>query len=135
MTVSASAGCSSDLPEQVRQREFSVAVVQTGSRITLTPSSPTLVEKHEIGGRIYSDQFSVTLWFDDYYLDYALLDRVTPTDWVGIRGSLQGTSTPSAIAGVFTGAFDYYLTNAGANFPGRLTASCPADPAYVLRRE
>jgi hypothetical protein len=135
LTVSASPECRDKLPEAIREREFSVTIVQTGSRITFTPSSPTLVRKNAIEGHVYSDVFSVTLWYDDYYLDYGVLERVSPTDWVGIRGSLQGTSTTSAIAGVFTGAFDYYVTNASATFLSRLTATCAADPAYLLRRE
>lgn len=135
LTVSASPACSSTLPEAIRQREFTVGIAQSGNRITLTPSSPTLVRKNAIEGRIYSDYVSVTLWFEDYYVDYGLFDRVTPTDWVGIRGSLQGTVKMPAIDGTFSGAFDYYQTNSGALFPGRLTATCAADPSYVLRRE
>jgi hypothetical protein len=135
LTVSASPACNSTLPEALRQREFSVTIAQSGNRITLTPSSPTLVRKTAIDGRIYSDFVTATLWFDDYYLDYGLLDRVTPTDWVGIRGSLQGTVKNVAIDGLLDGAFDYYVTNPGALFPSRLTATCAADPNFVLRRE
>jgi hypothetical protein len=107
----------------------------TGNRISLTPSSPTLNSQHAIDGRIYSDVVTLNLWYDEYYGDYGLLDRVSSTDWVGIRGVLQGTARASSIEGSFTGAFDYYLTTANAFSPGHVTSTCAADPAFVLRRE
>jgi hypothetical protein len=135
LTLSAAPECDSRLPEDTRRREFSLAIVQNGTHFTATPSSPTLYRKYGIEGRIYGDVFSMTLWYDDYYGDYSLLDHVSQTDWVGIRGTIQGTGTTSSIQGAFSGSFDYYQTAANAMFPARMTATCAADPSYVFRRD
>lgn len=135
LTLKASPQCSGTLPEATREREFTVTITQTESRLVLNPSSPTLNRQYAIDGKIYSDVVIVNLWYDDYYGDYSLLDRVSPTDWVGIRGVLQGTAHASSIEGSFTGAFDYYLTTANMTFPGQRTFTCAADPAFVLRRQ
>lgn len=135
LRISAPDDCSSKLPEDVRQREFSVSIAQDGSHIAFTPSSPTIASGGPIDGRIFADAFSVNLSFDDYYLTYGLLDRPSPTDWVGIRGTMEGTSTVSSVQGAFSGAFDYYRTVPEATGPAGVPIVCLGSSPFVLTRE
>jgi hypothetical protein len=135
LRISAPDDCSSKLPEDVRQREFSVSIAQDGSHFAFTPSSPTIASGGPIDGRIFADAFSVNLSFDDYYLTYGLLDRPSPTDWVGIRGTMEGTSTVSSVQGAFSGAFDYYRTVPESTGPAGVPIVCLGSSPFVLTRE
>jgi hypothetical protein len=135
LTISAPDACSSKLPEDVRQREFSVSIAQDGTHIAFWPSSPTIASRNPIEGRIFADAFSVNLSFDDYYVTYGLLDRPSPTDWVGIRGTMEGTSTTSSVQGAFNGGFDYYRTVPEARSPTGVPIVCLGSSPFVLTRE
>ena len=52
-----------------------------------------------------------------------------------IRHFDRGVSIVIGLMGAFSGAFDYYQTVPSATFPSRMTATCAADPSYVLRRD
>ena len=134
MTISAAPDCSSQLPDDVRQRAFEISITQAGSHLTLVPSSPTMVPRGSIEGRIFADSFSADLAYDFYYISYALLDRASSTDWVGIRGSMAGTSTATSIDGVLSGAFDYYHTNPDAKGPGGVPVVCQGNSTFTIAR-
>ena len=137
LTISAPDECRSKLPGDVRQREFSVSIVQDGTHIAFWASSPTIASGYPnpMEGRIFADAFSVNLSFDDYYVTYGLLDRPSPTDWVGIRGTMEGTSTTSSVQGAFNGGFDYYRTVPEARSPTGVPIVCLGSSPFVLTRE
>jgi hypothetical protein len=135
LAITAPPDCSGKLPEDVRQREFNVSITQAESHITLRPSSPTIASGGSIEGRIFRDTLSASLWYDDYYLAYGLLDRPGPADWVGIRGTIEGSSTASSVEGAFSGAFDYYHTTPEAKGPGGVPVVCLGNSTFSLTRE
>src|SRR4030095_7746300 len=69
------------------------------------------------------------------YLDDGLLDRPTPTDWVGVTGTGEATGNESAISGTFKGRFDYYITAANVRFVQGVPSGCAANPDFTLRRQ
>ena len=82
--------------------------------------------------RIAGPAFSMTLFYDDYYLDYSLMERISPTELVGINGDLTGTATSTSITGELVGNFNYYQSS--SNFPSGIPRSCAADRQFELRR-
>ena len=139
MTFRTSSACSSNWSAEARQREITAAITQQGTRLTVRFMGPTLVPNFGSGttqGRIAGTAFSMTLFFDDYYVIYSLMERFNPTEWVGIRGSFEGVANSPAtvVDGTFTGSFDYYVTAANATFPSGPVRTCAAEPQIQLRR-
>ena len=135
LTLSATSSCTSGWPETVRRREVTAVIAQNDTRLTVTFSGPTVRPGVRSTGRIAGNLFSLNVYGDSYYyLEYSLLDRPTPTDWVGIYGTIEGTASPSTVTGSFTGGFDYYVTSANATFLSGFPRSCQADPTLELRR-
>jgi len=135
-SLSASSPCSDSWPEAIRRLEEPTQISQDGTRLTFRFTAPT-VQQSFVGsfGRIAGTEFSLTINFDDYYLDYGLLERPNPTDWVGVFGTAEGTGSESAISGTFNGRFDYYITAANARFPQGVPKGCAADSSFTLKRQ
>jgi carboxypeptidase family protein len=135
-SVSASSPCSDAWPEAIRHLDEAVAITQQGTRLTFRFTAPT-VQQSFVGssGRIAGTEFSLAINFDDYYLDYGLLERLTPTDWVGVVGTGEGSGDQSTIRGTFKGRFDYYVTQASARFLTGVANGCVANPEFTLRRQ
>jgi Bacterial Ig-like domain (group 2) len=133
-----SSACSATWPQVAREREIPTTITQQGTRLTFAFGGSTVRQGFSFGsnsGRIASNAFQLILYFDDYYVTYGILDRPTPTDWVGIYGTAEGTVTsPTSISGSFAGTFDYYATAATATFPTGVVRSCATDPFFELRR-
>jgi Carboxypeptidase regulatory-like domain/Bacterial Ig-like domain (group 2) len=132
-----SSACSSSWPQVVREREIPTTMTQQGTRLTFRFTGPSIQSSFSnySSGRIAGKDFLMTLSFDDYYRLYGIMDRPTPTDWVGIYGTAEGVATsPTLISGSFAGTFDYYTSTANSNFPQGFARSCAADPAFELRR-
>jgi hypothetical protein len=136
LSLSASSPCSDAWPAAIRHLDEPVAITQNGTRLTFQFTAPT-VQQSFVGssGRIAGTEFSIAIEFDDYYLDYALLDRLTPTDWVGVFGTGEGSGDQTTIRGTFKGRFDYYVTQASARFPTGVANGCVANPEFTLRRQ
>ena len=137
LVFTTSSACSSSWPQVVREREISTTITQQGTRLSFFFPGPTIQSSYSgyISGRIAGTAFQLILSFDDYYRIYGVMDRPTPTDWVGIFGTAEGTVTsPTSISGSFAGTFDYYATAATATFPTGTARSCAADQFFELRR-
>lgn len=136
LSLSASSPCSDSWPETIRHREEPTDITENGTRLTFKFTSPTFQPAFAgISGRIAGSEFSMAIDFDDYYLDYGLLERPSPTDWVGVFGTGEGTGDQSTISGTFNGRFDYYITQASARFLTGVPKSCAANPEFTLRRQ
>jgi hypothetical protein len=150
-TLSASPSCRADTPEAAWDREFDVSITQQGTRLSITRTSPTFYESCSPGnrpvtesGRIFGQMLSFVITGDTYGSDYSspcLFDRLSPTEWLGISGFVQGTVTGSVIRGTLDttqgGAFDLYQSLATASVPygSPPTAICHAkDHSITLRR-
>jgi hypothetical protein len=151
VTLSASPSCRANTPEVAWQREFDVSISQQGTRLSLTRTSPTFYESCTIGhspgteeGRIFGQTLSSLISGDTYGSDYSypcLFDRLSPTEWLGISGFVQGTVAGSVIRGTLDttqgGAFDLYESPSTATAPvGPPKAICHAkDHSMTLRRK
>jgi hypothetical protein len=136
LSLSASSPCSDSWPEAIRHREEPAEITETGTRLAFRFTSPTFQPAFAgTTGRIAGSEFSIAIDFDDYYLEYGLLERPSPTDWVGVFGTGEGTGDQSTISGTFTGRFDYYITQASARFVTGVPKSCAANPEFTLRRQ
>jgi Bacterial Ig-like domain (group 2) len=133
LIVSTSSACSDNWSPEARRREVGALVAQQGGRLTINFQNVTQYV-YQSTGRIAGDVFSLTLFYDDYYLDWGLMQRVSPTEWIGVNGEFLGTATGTLITGTFTGNFHYYQTAANAQFPGSNPRQCPADPKFEFRR-
>jgi Bacterial Ig-like domain (group 2) len=135
MRVSAKSGCTSSWPEILRQHEVTAKIAQNVSRLTVKFSGASVQPSFESTGNIIGDNFGLSIYGDFYYYRaYSLLVRPTPTDWVGIYGTITGTASPSVVTGRFSGYFDYYTTPANATFPTGAVRFCPADFELDFRR-
>lgn len=133
LVVTTSSACSDTWPAQARRREAAATVTQEGTRLGIRfPSAAISLFGGNNPARIAGPAFTMTLYYDDYYLDYTLVERIGPTEWVGINGNLTGTATLTSIKGEFVGNFHYYLS--GTNFPSGVPTSCVADLPFEFRR-
>jgi hypothetical protein len=133
LSISTSGPCSETWSPEARKREVVANITQRDTRLSIRfENVPTFV--YESVGRIASDVFSMTLFYDDYYLDWGLTQRVSPTEWVGVNGEFRGVANGPVITGTLTGSFHYYLSAANAQFPGPNPRECPADTAFEFRR-
>ncbi len=134
MTVTTSSACSAGWPAPARRREVPAAFTQNGTRLNVRFTGTQVVFPFTNTGRIAGTSFWLALYYDTYYLDYGLTERISPTEWVGINGVFEGTATGSSIAGNFAGTFNYYVTTANAQFPTGLGQPCAADAPFEFRR-
>ena len=133
LIVTASSACSDTWPAQARKREVAATVAQQGTRLFVRfPNAAISLYPGNNPARIAGSAFSMTLFYDDYYLDYTLVERIGPSEWVGINGELTGTATSTSITGELVGNFHYY--QASSNFPSGVPRGCPADRQFELRR-
>lgn len=132
LIVSTSSACSQTWPAQARRREVNATVRQQGTRLDVRFPSHVF-SAVDNPGRMAGSSFSMSLYYDDYYLDYGLLERIGDREFAGVNGLFTGSGTDSLITGQFAGNLNYYQS-ATANFPSGLPATCPADPTFELRR-
>ena len=136
LSLSAASPCSDAWPEAIRHLDEPVAITQQGTRLTFRFTAPTIQQGFTAtSGRIAGTEFSLAIDFDDYYEDYGLLDRMTPTDWIGVTGTGEASGDRTAIRGTFAGRFDYYVTQASARFLTGVAQGCAANPEFTLRRQ
>jgi hypothetical protein len=131
LVVTASSACSDTWPAQARKREVAATVTQQGTRLIIrfpNAANPSTNNPARIAG----PTFSMNLYYDDYYLDYSLMERISPTEWVGINGDLTGTATSNSITGELVGNFHYYQSM--TNFPSGVPRGCAADRPFEFRR-
>jgi hypothetical protein len=93
-----------------------------------------------VNGRIFGQALSFVLPGDTYYgydlsVGPDLLERLSPTQWLGITGLVKGTVTGSDIHAVMDGRFEYSETAATATRAASSVTACQGkDSGIVLRR-
>ena len=131
LVVTTSSACSEMWPAQARKREVAATVTQQGTRLTIRfPNA--MQPSNNNPARIAGPAFSMNLYYDDYYLDYSLMERISSTELVGINGDLTGTATSTSISGELVGNVNYYQSS--SNFPRGTPSSCAADRQFEFRR-
>ena len=60
------------------------------------------------------------------------MERISPSEWVGVNGDLTGTATSTSITGELVGNFHYYQSS--SNFPSGVPRGCAADRQFEFRR-
>jgi hypothetical protein len=138
VTLSASPSCRANVPEVAWEREFDVSIIQQDTYLSITRTSPTFFESCAPGnrpitapGRIVGQTLSFVIGGDSGGSDYSdpcLFDRLSPTEWLGISGFVEGTVAGASVLGALDtgrgGAFDLY-----ESLP---TATRPAGPPRVI---
>ena len=138
VTLSASPSCRANVPEVAWEREFDVSIIQQDTYLSITRTSPTFFESCAPGnrpittpGRIFGQTLSFVIGGDTNGSPYSfpcLFDRLSPTEWLGITGFVEGTVTGTTFLGALDtnrgGAFDLY-----ESLP---TATRPAGPPIVI---
>lgn len=145
LTMSASNSCRAALPEAAWQREFDATISQEGTHFRITLASPTLydITRSSFEGRVFGQTISFIVVGDTCYGDWSdpdLFDALSPTEWLGITGSVQGTAAGSEIRATLDstmcGAFDVWQSGTGGRPAGPPQAVCHAkDSMMVLRRK
>jgi hypothetical protein len=109
-----------------------VSIKQQDTHLSITRTSPTFYEGCTQDGepaiemgRIFGQALSFVIVGDTAYGTYnfpCLFDRLSPTQWLGISGAVQGSVTGSVIRGALDssgGALDIYApASATATTPG-----------------
>ncbi len=131
LVVTTSSACSEMWPAQARKREVAATVTQQGTRLTIRFPNAAQPSNNN-PARIAGPAFSMNLYYDDYYLDYSLMERISSTELVGINGDLTGTATSTSIRGELVGNVNYYQSS--PNFPRGTPSSCAADRQFEFRR-
>lgn len=138
VTLSASPSCRANVPEVAWEREFDVSIIQQDTYLSITRTSPTFFESCALGnrpitapGKILGQTLSFVIGGDSGGSDYSdpcLFDRLSPTEWLGISGFVEGTVAGASVLGALDtgrgGAFDLY-----ESLP---TATRPAGPPRVI---
>jgi len=148
--LSAAPACRANTPGAAWEREFNLDINQQGTRLSITRVSQSFWESCTVAhgtateqGRIFGRALSFVIVGDTYGNDYSypcLFDRLSPTQWLGLSGLVEGTVTGSIVHGTMNtaqGAFDLYETAPTATEPyGTAPKSiCHApDHTLVLRR-
>ena len=133
LVVSTSSACSDTWPAAARRREVHAVVNQQETLLNVRFPGHVFFPVDN-RGRIAGTAFSLTLYFDFYYLDYGLLERLSSTEWVGVNGFFSGTATQMLVTGQFAGNINYYPSSASTNFPSGTPRTCAADPTFEFRR-
>jgi hypothetical protein len=148
-TLSEAPGCRANAPQAAWERQFDLDITQQNTHLSITRTSPTFLESCTRNrpateqGRIFGQTLSFLIVGDTYGSDYSwpcLFDRLSPTEWLGISGSVQATVNGSTIRGTMDtgqgGAFDLYESTPAATSPsGPPTAICHApDHIITIRR-
>jgi len=139
MTLMPAASCAGNLPALAVGRVISVQLSQQGANVQAFFSGPTIynLPSAHLGSVIGN---ALSLWIDardvDTHFEAFVFDRLTPTQWIGISGSVTGTVAEPEFSAVLSGAVDLYTAPASANFPPPPpVAGCPGNHALTFRRK
>jgi hypothetical protein len=148
LTLSTASSCRANLPEVAHAREFDARITQQGTHFYVTLTSPTIYDfnapSYDGDGTIFGQALSFLIPGDTNYGDWSspdIFDRLSPTQWLGISGFVQGTVTGSEIRATLDttmgGTFDYWESLPTATVPGGPPqAVCHAkDNDMLLRRK
>jgi hypothetical protein len=138
VTLSASPSCRANVPEVAWEREFDVSIIQQDTNLYITRTSPTFFESCAPGnrpvtapGRIVGQTLSFVIGGDTNGSPYSfpcLFDRLSPTEWLGITGFVEGTVTGNT----FRGALDTDRGGALDLYESLPTATRPAGAPIVI---
>ena len=140
VTLSASPSCRGSLPEVARDRAFEATITQQSSslRIVLTSATSNCRCSSSNPGRILGPAFSFTInaqtpdFAPPTFLVPCLVDSLTPTESLGIYGTVSGTVTGSQIQATLDGSLDYYRSAEPVGVP---PTQCSAhDHVMTFRR-
>jgi hypothetical protein len=149
VTLSASPSCRGTLPEPARERAFTAVITQQGTTFHISLSSPTSYaavpfcsitpgQPTEASGRILGAALSFVILGEEAALDGSfvvpcMVDSLTPTESLGIYGTVSGTVSGSEIHGSLDGHVDYYSPAQPVGGKPQTQCSAP-DHAMVFRR-
>ncbi|HET9370888.1 MAG TPA: hypothetical protein VFO19_11595 [Vicinamibacterales bacterium] len=116
LTLEAESTCASVLPAETMFRTLSVAIAQRGSQLSVALDSTGRVVFDDypqagIGG-VAGDHVDMYFQRDPdaerFPPRWVLMERLSPTRFLGISGPLSGTRTGSTVSGTLSGYFSVY---------------------------
>jgi hypothetical protein len=142
LTLRASPTCRPNLPEVAWDRQFDAGITQQGTQFHITLTSPTTDDNggpQARLGRIFGPALSFLIEGNEdegTYIYPDLVDRLSPTQWLAIIGTVQATVTGSEIRATLDGNLDYYESlSTATTFAVPPKALCRAkDHGMVFRR-
>lgn len=113
MTVSPAPGCRPGLPDIARGRTYQVQLIQSGTRLQVKFSSPTLRQYNpdEHSGTVLGSYVRLFIVGDTDYGEWStpdLYDQLSPTETFGFDGTVQGTVNGTEIRATMNGDLVYW---------------------------
>ena len=113
MTVSPAPGCRPGLPDIARGRTYQVQLIQSGTRLQVKFSSPTLRQHNpdEHSGTVLGSYVRLFIVGDTDYGEWStpdLYDQLSPTETFGFDGTVQGTVNGTEIRATMNGDLVYW---------------------------
>jgi hypothetical protein len=143
-TLTAAPSCAASLPVDVQQRTYGVSIDQENQSdlsvgFTAPSGPPTAGWLGLFSGRLGGSALSIDMPDDTYFGQIlgGILERLSPTRWLDISGTVTGPGTVPTLTAVFTGQFDYYETASGASVLTNAAppvASCAGVGTAVFQR-
>jgi carboxypeptidase family protein len=110
LTVTPSSGCPAGLPDVAQNRIYEMRFSQQAMNLQWTLSSETLengiARSWTFGNTVVGSR--VRLLFAGATDDLEIIDRVSPTEWLGFFGSVAATVSGSEIRGTLNGSLVYW---------------------------
>jgi hypothetical protein len=130
VTLTASAACSANLPEDVRQRSYAGLLKLQGPSVQLVLSGATVVSGW-IQGTLIGRSLTLDIgWNSEAGGDFYLYERLSPTRGLGIGGAVKATVIGQEIRGTLDGIFTM-----GTGAPNDNALTCRnGSHEFVLRR-
>jgi hypothetical protein len=136
MSLAPAPGCSVGPLDLIRDRRYQVTLVQQGTGLKLTITSPTLqvYNPTENFGTVFGSHVFLTFIGDTDYGDWSsadIIDHISASQTFEFDGNVNGTFAGGEIRGAFAGDFMYYEGTRGQ----APTWYCRApDHSVILRR-
>ena len=126
LTLAASSGCSSFLPQEARERKYAVTISQDGRDVKIEfLGQPPLPDGGNavLYGRVTGDALRVEFSYDHHYYGYTFLEKLGENAYFTVIGAGVGTVDTVAASGTITGEF---VVLSGSTASAQVVAKCEA---------
>lgn len=116
LMFTASAACTTAVPEDAAARSYLVTILQAGTQLQVQPKSPSLVPPSwlQTTGRVVDRTVTLTLPVDDFYYSfygikfYSIIEVLGPGRILALGGTARGDRVGDVVTGTFDGDFSLY---------------------------
>lgn len=139
MSLTASAGCVPAFPEDVRARNYTAVISQTGTALKLDIQSAA-VSNNQIDGIVVDRTLTLFLPTDDFYYPfygiryYSLVEELNFMRLLAIAGTARGRRDGDSVTGTLSGEFAIYGSGNNNSVRQRQVSCQRDDHAFRLTR-